>query len=131
MTQNNIQVAQTMNETFNGVFMREDVTQPPPKPDNLFQDSLNYTTVLLTSITSKLLEGIIQEVIVNHLIENKLISDAQHGFRSKQSCLTSMFCYLDHLINTVDKVQCVDINYLRPSSSPKAAHQARGNRHRG
>lgn len=75
-------------------------------------DALNYRPVSLTSVVSKVLEGIIRQKIVGHLEENDLITNAQHGFRNKRSCLTNMLCYLDDLVNEVDNGNCVDIAYL-------------------
>lgn len=73
---------------------------------------LNYRPVSLTNIVSKLLESIIREVIVKHLSDNNLISDAEHGFRRSRSCLTNMLTYIDDLINAVDSGYSFDINYL-------------------
>lgn len=75
-------------------------------------DPLNYRPVSLTSIGSKVLESIIREEIVRHLIKHKLITNAQHGFRNRRSCLTNMLCYLDDLIDSLDNGHCTDINYL-------------------
>ncbi|KAK4292616.1 hypothetical protein Pmani_034637 [Petrolisthes manimaculis] len=76
-------------------------------------DLLNYKPVSLTCIASKMIEGIICEEIVRHLPENsRLLSNAQHGFRSNESCYTNRFCYADDLINAIDEGNCVDVNYL-------------------
>ena len=45
---------------------------------------LNYRPVSLTSTVSKVMESIIREHIVQHLTDNTLITDAQHGFRKKK-----------------------------------------------
>lgn len=66
----------------------------------------------LTSIVSKLLEGIIEQALMNHLVENNLITDAQHEFRENRSCLTNMLCYLDDIINNVDKSNFVHVKCL-------------------
>lgn len=75
-------------------------------------EPLNYRPVSLTSVISKVIESIIREKIVQHLNDNNLITDKQHGFRSKRSCLTNMLCYLDDLVNAVDEGLSVDVNYL-------------------
>ena len=40
----------------------------------------NYRPISLTSIVCKLLESIIRDEFLNHLILNKLLNPAQHGF---------------------------------------------------
>ena len=45
----------------------------------------NYRPVSLTSVISKLFEGIIHYSMINHLYENKLITEHQHGFVPKKS----------------------------------------------
>lgn len=39
----------------------------------------NYRPVSLTSATGKILEGIVRDEIVNHLKENNLFTEHQHG----------------------------------------------------
>jgi len=43
-------------------------------------DPGNYRPVSLTSIPCKLMESLMKDIIVDHLIENQLIKDSQHGF---------------------------------------------------
>ncbi len=54
-------------------------------------DPGNYWPVCLTSICCKLLESILQDVLMAHLERNKLINQSQHGFMPKnpmgQTCL--------------------------------------------
>jgi hypothetical protein len=40
----------------------------------------NYRPVSLTSVACKLIEGIIKDKLMDHLLDNKLINDSQHGF---------------------------------------------------
>lgn len=49
---------------------------------------------------------------MNHLVENNLITDGQHEFRENRSCLTNMLCYLDDIINNVDKSNFVHVKRL-------------------
>jgi hypothetical protein len=44
------------------------------------KDRGNYRQVSLTSVVCKLLESIIKDKITEHLIENNLIRNTQHGF---------------------------------------------------
>lgn len=66
----------------------------------------------LTSVVSKVLEGVIREGLVHYLATHDLITDSQHGFRKNRSCLTNLLCYVDDLVNAVDRGDCVDVNYL-------------------
>ena len=49
----------------------------------------------LTSVPGKLMENILRDVIVNHLEQNELISDTQHGFKKAKSCLTDLLIVLE------------------------------------
>ena len=55
-------------------------------------DSGNYRPVTgsLTSHIGKLLESLIRDAMINHVIQNRLINESQHGFRHKKSCLTNL-----------------------------------------
>ena len=73
---------------------------------------LNYRPVSLTSVPCKILEKLVKEVIVEHLKDNQILSQQQHGFRAKMSCLTQLLEYTFDLENALDKGDCVDAIYL-------------------
>ena len=50
----------------------------------------NYRPVSLTSVCGKLLEHIVYSEVMNHLNLHDILSNAQHGFRSKRSCETQL-----------------------------------------
>ena len=50
----------------------------------------NYRPVSLTSICCKVCEHIIARAIMQHLEDNGLLTDSQHGFRAKRSCETQL-----------------------------------------
>ena len=58
------------------------------------------------------MEKLIKNRIVDHLEENKLIKESQHGFRAKRSCLTNLLDFFGTVMNVYDKEQAVDIVYL-------------------
>lgn len=62
----------------------------------------NYRPISLTSICCKTMEHIIYSSIMNHLNENDILSDVQHGFRSNRSCETQL------LITTHDFVTALN-----------------------
>ena len=57
-------------------------------------DPANYRPVSLTSQVCKIMESIIKEVLFDHLTENNLLSDKQHGFRQGRSCLSNLLSTL-------------------------------------
>jgi len=46
----------------------------------------NYRPVSLTSVVSKILEHIVHSSIMRHLDHHNILTDCQHGFRSRRSC---------------------------------------------
>jgi hypothetical protein len=46
----------------------------------------NYRPVSLTSVVSKILEHIVHSSIMRHLDHYNILTDCQHGFRSRRSC---------------------------------------------
>ena len=55
----------------------------------------NYRPVSLTSHVCKILESIIKDSIINHIIVNNLLHESQHGFISKRSCLTNLLQFIE------------------------------------
>ena len=55
------------------------------------KDPGNYRPVNLTSVLCKVLESLIRDRLLDHLIDHHLLSDNQHGFRPKRSCSTQLF----------------------------------------
>ena len=53
-------------------------------------DASNYRPISLTSICSKVLEHIIYHNIMNHLNNNNILIENQHGFRANHSCVTQL-----------------------------------------
>ena len=62
----------------------------------------SYRPISLTSIPCKLLERIIRNAILEHLLKNELISRAQHGFLPGRSCITNMLIFMDSLTEARD-----------------------------
>jgi len=77
-------------------------------------DSGNYRPVSLTSHIGKLIESLIRDTMINHLSQNRLINESQHGFtfRHKKSCLTNLLEYLEYVVNQIDAGDPVDVIYL-------------------
>jgi fructose-1,6-bisphosphatase/inositol monophosphatase family enzyme len=54
----------------------------------------NYRPVSLTSVASKILEHIIVSQIMDHLDNQNILNENQHGFRAKRSCERAEYCSL-------------------------------------
>ena len=72
----------------------------------------NYRPISLTSVVCKLMESILRDKIVKFLEENNIITDSQHGFRNKRSCLTNLLDFLHDVYEMYEEGRAVDIIYL-------------------
>ena len=61
----------------------------------------NYRPVSLTSITCKLLEHIIHSNIMDHYDSLGILTDKQHGFRSRRSCETQLIITIQELASSL------------------------------
>ena len=50
----------------------------------------NYRPISLTSSIAKILESIVKDNIIRHMVNNNLIDPNQHGFTSHKSCITQL-----------------------------------------
>ena len=66
----------------------------------------------LTCQVGKILETFIRDKIVEHLTENNLLSEAQHGFRKGRSCLTNLLESLESWTEILEEGNCIDVAYL-------------------
>ena len=57
---------------------------------NIFE---NYRAVSITSIIWKLMESIVRDKLVGHMMKNNLFSDKQHGFVPSRNCVTKTYSY--------------------------------------
>ena len=62
----------------------------------------NYRPVSLTSICCKTLEHILYSHIMNHLQNNNVLCNVQHGFRHKHSCETQLIEAVDEFARTLN-----------------------------
>ena len=66
----------------------------------------------LTSVVCKVMEGIIRDTIMQHLIVNNLIISEQHGFVPKKSCCTNLLETMDILTQAIEDGHPIDIIFL-------------------
>ena len=50
--------------------------------------------------------------MVAHVINNNLISDHQHGFRSNTSCITQLLLIIEHWSKLIDQENSADTIYF-------------------
>ena len=74
--------------------------------------AVNYRPISLTSIICKVMEKIIRHVIMDHLINENLLSDNQHGFISGRSTTTQLLTFLDTCVRSIVEGNVVDVIYL-------------------
>jgi len=69
----------------------------------------NYRPVSLTSITCKVLESLIRDHMLAHLIDNDLLSPHQHGFIPHRSCNTQLVGVMDKWTRSIQSGTPIDI----------------------
>ena len=58
-------------------------------------DPGNYRPVSMTSVISKVMESIIRDAIVEHLVKNNFLSDEQHGFVPQRYCISQLLLCIE------------------------------------
>ena len=76
------------------------------------QQTCNYRPISLTSVICKMLEAIIKQHIMNHLLTHNLLSDYQHGFRFGKLCETQLLRVMNAWMESLESNQEVGIIYL-------------------
>ena len=72
----------------------------------------NYRPICLTCSTSKVMERLVCEKLTDFLLENKLLSDNQHGFLSKRSTVSALISTVPLWHREVDKGNYVSVCYV-------------------
>ena len=55
---------------------------------------------------------LVRDAIVNHMTENNLFSNAQHGFIKGKSCVIQLLEFMEEITQAIDTGDEVDIIYL-------------------
>ena len=71
----------------------------------------NYRPISMTSVISKIMESIIRDTIVVHLIKNEILSDDQHGFVPGRDCMTQLLLCMEEWTSMVEEGKNFDIIY--------------------
>ena len=72
----------------------------------------NYRPINITPILSRIMERIVKSSMNSFLIDNGLLSPAQHGFMNKKSCSTSHVELFDHISTLQDTGHIISIVYF-------------------
>ena len=72
----------------------------------------NYQPVSLTSIPCKIMESILRDSIMDHLLKNSLINDTQHGFMTNKSTVTNLLTFIEKMTLEIDEGNPMDVIYL-------------------
>ena len=72
----------------------------------------NYRPVSLTSVPCKVLESLIRDQLVEHLIATGQLSKDQHGFGARRSCTTQLLEVLEEWTQILEDGDPVDALYL-------------------
>ena len=72
----------------------------------------NYRPISLTSIAGKIMESFIRDVVLSHLLENNLLTDAQFGFLPKRSCDAQLLSCMEEWTHMLELGHPIDIVYL-------------------
>ena len=74
-------------------------------------DVANYRPISLTSIVGKVMEIRIRDELLEHVGDNNLFTNHQHGFRKGRSCATQLIEVVHDLTEYIDNKKCVDMIY--------------------
>ena len=71
----------------------------------------NYRPVSLTSVICKLFESFIKESIIEHMTENSLLADEQHGFVPYRNCMTNLLTSIEDWSTAIEEGKMFDLIY--------------------
>ncbi len=75
-------------------------------------DVANCRPICRTCVACKILERILKANILQYLEKASLLSDAQHGFVPRRSCLTNLIIAEELITGMTDQGEPVDVVYL-------------------
>ena len=72
----------------------------------------NYRPVSLTSIPCKLMESLLKDKIMDHLLDQQILKSSQHGFMKNKSTVTNLLEFFEKITDIVDQGEAADVIYL-------------------
>ena len=74
-------------------------------------DPGNYRPVSLTSVISKVMESIVRDAMVDHLLRNNLFTNDQHGFVPGRDCITQLLICMEMWTKMIEDRVSFDMIY--------------------
>ena len=71
----------------------------------------NYRPVSLTSIVCKICESFVRDIIVQHMVQNNLLTPDQYGFVAGRSCVSQLIDTFEDWTKSLDEGLNVDVVY--------------------
>ena len=71
----------------------------------------NYRPVSITSVICKLMESIVRDQIVEHMVTNKIFSKKQHGFVPLRDCMSNLITCMELWTTMIEAGDAVDVLY--------------------
>ena len=71
----------------------------------------NYRPVCMTSIICKIMESLVRDKLVEHMVTNNLFSDSQHGFVPLRDCMTNLLTCIEKWSEILEHGESVDVIY--------------------
>ena len=83
----------------------------------------NYRPISITSVISNLMESIVRDSIVSHMMSHNLLNDDQHGFVPGRDCTTQLLICMEDWNNMIETGEALDIIYTDfPKAFDSVAH---------
>ena len=74
-------------------------------------DRGNYRPISITAVISKIIESIVRDAIVAHMMKHNLFADQQHGFVPRRDCITQLLLCLEEWTRMVESGEHFDVIY--------------------
>ena len=71
----------------------------------------NYRPISLTSIIVKVMESFIRDAILDHMVNNNLFNQNQHGFVPQKNCTTQLLEAVEEWYDIIDRHGYIDVTY--------------------
>ncbi|CAH8864107.1 unnamed protein product, partial [Trichobilharzia szidati] len=75
-------------------------------------DVSNYRPINITPIASRIMERLVKENLMKHMLSCNIISPNQHGFLKSRSCLTCHLDFFNFVTSSRDRRQLVLVIYF-------------------
>ena len=71
----------------------------------------NYQPISITSVISKIMESIVRDAIVAHLMKHILLTDDQHWFVPGRNCMTQLLLCLEDWTSLIERGETFGVIY--------------------